>query len=259
MKIISFVNQKGGVAKTTSALALADYLSRQGERTLVVDFDAQGSLTTACGLADDTDNPQALKLLGLERGATVTPQKKGSNLDVITSDMGLERANVLLLSATVGRERYLARALKKLSSDYDYCVIDSNPSLSIMTINVLYASDYVIVPFKPEFNSFAGIKQLISNIAAVQEIQPNVKLLGFAVTMAVSNRSSTVECIEYIKNFAAEEGYQVFTPAIRLAVAAADAPSYGQSLYEYDRNSNVAKDYELLCQHIYEAIKGDKQ
>lgn len=256
MKVISLVNQKGGVAKTTTAIALADYLVRKGKKVLLVDFDPQGSLTTACGLADDTENPCALKLLGLEKGSSAEPQRKG-NLSVITSDMGLEKANMLLLSVAIGRERYLRRALKRFENDYDYCVIDSNPSLSVMTINVLYASDYVIVPFKPEFNSFPGIRQLLSNVSAVQEIQPELKLLGFVVTMAVRNRKSTEECIEYIKKYADDQGLKVFDPAIRLAVAAADAPSYGQSLYEYAQNSNVARDYELLCQNIYECMEGE--
>jgi len=257
MKVISLVNQKGGVAKTTTSMALADYLSRNGKKTLLIDFDPQGSLTTAFGLADDTDNPLALKLLGLEKGVTVEPVRYNSNLYIITSDMGLEKANTLLASRLVGRERFLRRAIDNINKtfDFEYVVIDSNPSFSQLTINVLVASDKVIVPFKPEFHSFRGIVQLFENIEEIKTIQSDLSVLGFVITMARPNVKSTEQAIAAIAEFAKEQGCKLFTPAIRLAVACADAPSHGKSVFSYAPNSNVAKDYEAVCKSILNALE----
>lgn len=257
MKVISLVNQKGGVAKTTTAVALADYFARHGKRTLLVDFDPQGSLTTAFGLADDADNPQALKFLTLDKGVSEAEiQKLSGMLDIITSDIGLEKANNML-AAKLGKERFLRRAIDKIAQKekYDFVILDSNPSFSYLTINVLYASDKVLVPFKPEYNSFKGIKQLFENIEEMKEIQPNLSVLGFVITMA-RRAKSTDEAIKAIKSFAVKRECSVFCPAIRLAVDAADAPSYGKSLHDYKSNSNVAKDYERLCESVLEALGG---
>lgn len=259
MKVLSLVNQKGGVAKTTTSAALADFFARHGKKTLLVDFDPQGSLTTAFALADDIDNPQALRFLKLDKTKSDAElQKIAQNLYIITSDIGLEKAN-MQLNEKVGKERFLRRAIDELvkTENFDYVILDSNPSFSQLTINVLYASDYVLVPFKPEFNSFKGIKQLFENIEELKEIQKNLNVLGFIVTMARPTNSAE-ESIQVIKNFADEQGCRVFMPPIRLAVAAADAPSHGKSLYAYKPGSDVAKDYERLCENVLETLESIK-
>lgn len=255
MKVISLVNQKGGVAKTTTAMALADGFARRGKKVLLIDFDPQGHLTTAYGLADENaENPQSLRLLGLEKGSEAHVITLKHNLSIVTSDIGLEEANTKL-AAKVGRERYLYRALKPLQDFYDYAIIDSNPSLSITTINVLMASDYVLIPFKPEFNSFKGIDLLLESIADVQSIKPEIGILGFVVTMADFRRSSTQEAIGHIREIAAEQGSIVFDSKIRLAVACADAPSHGKSVFDYAPNSGVAQDYERLCDEVLAVLE----
>lgn len=256
MKVISLVNQKGGVAKTTTAAALADHFARHGKKTLLVDFDPQGSLTAAFGCADDADNPQALKFLALEKGSEAELVNIAQNLYLIQSDIGLEKANITLASK-VGSMRYLRRAIDNIQKkeNFDYVVLDSNPSFSQLTINVLYASDEVLVPFKPEYNSFKGIKQLFENIAELKAIQPNLDVLGFVVTMSRPTKSAK-EAITAISQFAEEQGCKVFAPAIRLAVAAADAPSYGKSLFNYNPSADVAKDYERLGNAVLAALEG---
>lgn len=258
MKVLSLVNQKGGVAKTTTAAALADYFARHGRKTLLVDFDPQGSLTTSFGLADDTDNPNALKFLALQKGGSEAElQSPSKNLYIITADMGLEKANNEL-SARFGKERFLRRAIDRITQKekFDYVFLDSNPSFSHLTINVLYASDYVLIPFKPEFNSFKGIMQLFDNISEMQEIQPDLNVLGFVITMARQQTRSTQEAIAEIQAFAAQQNCNVFSPAIRLAVDAADAPSYGKSIYSYKPYAGVAQDYEVLAQNVLNKLEG---
>lgn len=255
MKVISLVNQKGGVAKTTTAMALGDGFSRRGKKVLLIDFDPQGHLTTAYGLEDEqTDNPQSLRLLGLDKGGQAREAVINHNLSIITSDIGLEEANTKLASK-VGRERYLQRALKRYEDLYDYVIIDSNPSLSIATINVLLASDYILIPFKPEFNSFKGIDLLLESIADVRTIKSEIEVLGFVATMADCRRTSTAQAIDHISEIAEEAGSRVFETAIRIAVACADAPSYGKSVFEYAPNSGVARDYEKLCDEILNVIE----
>lgn len=256
MKVISLVNQKGGVAKTTTAAALADYFARHGKKTLLIDFDPQGSLTTAFGLVDDTDTPQALKFLAVDKThGEAEVQEIAPNLHIISSNMGLETANLALVTK-VGKDAYLRRAIDRITrkEKYDYVILDSNPTFSQLTMNVLYASDKVLIPFKPEFNSFKGIMQLMENIEAMKAIQSNLDVLGFAVTMARQTKSAE-EAITAIKDFCSEHSLILFTPAVRLAVAAADAPSYGKSLHDYMPQSQVAKDYEQLAEHVLEALE----
>ena len=258
MKVLSLVNQKGGVAKTTTAMALADGLARRNRKILVIDFDPQGSLTTSFGLdEEDVDAPQSLRFLELDRGAHACPVNVSHNLSVITSDAGLERANDLLLGR-IGRERYLRRAIEKIPAElYDYIIIDSNPSLSVCTLNVLAASDYILIPVKPEFGSFKGIDLLLENIEAIGSITPRkIEVLGFVVTMADARRASTRQAVKELEIRAAEIYSRVFRHHIRLAVAAADAPSHGVSLFNYAPDSNVAQDYEALCDELLTILEG---
>lgn len=196
MKVISLVNQKGGVAKTTTSIALADGFARRGKKVLIIDFDPQAHLTTSFGLSDDAQCPQALRFLNILQNKPFGLHVINKNLSIITSEIGLEQANTIL-QTKIGRERFLAHAIKKLSANaFDYIIIDSNPSLSILTVNVLAASDYILIPFKPEFNSFKGVDLLLESVSDVKTMYPQIEILGFVVTMADKRRRSTAESIE---------------------------------------------------------------
>ena len=250
MKVISLVNQKGGVAKTTTSIALADGLARRGKRVLIIDFDPQAHLTTSFALSDDAQCPQALRFLNIVPGAEFQLQVINKNLSIVTSEIGLEQANTIL-QTKIGRERFLARAIKKLStSAFDYVIIDSNPSLSILTVNVLAASDYILIPFKPEFNSFKGVDLGGRRIIKKKTMYPQIEILGFIVTMADKRRRSTAESIEIIEQKAQQSGTCVFKSIIRVAVQGADAASHGKSIYEYAPTSKISDDYEKLCDEI---------
>lgn len=150
----------------------------------------------------------------------------------------------LLLASKYGREQYLKKALEPLAKKYDYCIIDSSPSLSVLTINVLSAVDEIIVPVKPEFLSLEGVSSLIKTITELQAVcNSKIKIAGFLVTLADYRRTSTKETIEFLQQMA--DGYKtkVFTSQIRYATAVADAPSYSQTILEYSPKSPVALDY----------------
>lgn len=250
MKVLSLVNQKGGVGKTMTAMALADGFARRGKKVLLIDFDPQAHLTNSFGLVDaQPEYPEALRLLGLGKCDSARERVISNNLSIITSDIGLERANNALVGRP-GPERHLARALARFRDLYDYIIIDSNPSLSQTTLNVMYASDYLLIPFKPEFNSLRGIDLLYGIISDVKELKPSVSVLGFIATMKDSRRSSTPQAIAYVKQVADSWGSKIYASEIRIGVACADAPSHGKTLFEYDPDSNVSQDYEKLCDEI---------
>ena len=257
MKVLSLVNQKGGVAKTTTAIALADGFARRGKKVLLIDFDPQGSLTTSCGVAEkDFTCPQAYRFLGLAQGMKAEVIELKRNLDLITADSRLELANAELMTK-IYRESFLRRAIDSIPKDlYDYVILDSSPSLSMITINVLAASDHILIPVKPEFGSFKGIDLLLENIKAVRMAKPGINILGFVVTMAQPNRSSTKESVCILEEIAENNKTVVFNSHIRLAVAAADAPSHGKSIFDYAPSASVANDYEALCQEILVALEG---
>lgn len=254
-KIIAMVNQKGGVAKTTSASALAYGLAQNGKKVLLLDFDPQGNLTRGCGVYVDGELPPALKLLKVVPAAG-EPEiaAVNGNLDLIGSSIGLETANIYL-SGKPCREQYLKRALKKYDDKYDYIIVDSNPSLSVITLNVLSAADEIIVPFKPEFNSEQGVDMLIETIEEIKAINQKLSIRGFLVTMADCRRCSTQGGIAYIRNKAEQCGSKVYAAVIRSSVVAADAPKSGLSVYEYRPNCPLVRDYEQFVNEFLEEEK----
>ncbi len=250
MKVIGIVNQKGGVGKTATAAALADGIARRGKKVLAIDFDPQGQLSASFGVrGSDVFNPPALKLLGIGGELVFERFSLSPYLDIVPAAIGLESANIALVGK-VGRENFLKKALRKLENMYDYVVIDSNPSLSIITLNVMAASTDVIVPFKPEFQSLNGIELLLNTISELKEFNCNLRLCGFLATLADKRRSSTSQVIDLVRDFAQETESRVFDSVIRISVAAADAPSYGKALYAYSPRSEVCKDYEKFVDEV---------
>ncbi len=242
-KIIALVNQKGGVAKTTTANALAFGLVRSGKKVLLIDMDPQGNLTNSCGLEVDGEYPPVLKFLKIIPNVCFEgPVPITDKLDLIGSSIGLETANIIL-GGKPCREQYLKRAIDSYKNKYDYIIIDSNPSLSVITLNVLAACEEIIVPFKPEFNSESGVAMLLDTIEDMKFINHDLKIRGFLVTMVDSRRKSTQSGIAYIKEKAEKCNSKVYDATIRMSVYAADAPKVGLSLYDYKGDSNVAKDY----------------
>ncbi len=244
MKVMGIVNQKGGVAKTTTAQALAFGLNAKGYKVLMIDFDAQGSLTTSCGLTVTQEMSTAFEFLNLsvklkdDFKNIVVNLREG--LDIIPSDIRLEEANVALAGKPM-RELYLSKAISSIASEnYDYVIIDTNPSLSLLTFNVLCAVDEIIIPFKPEYQSVQGVRLLIQTINELKVLS-DIKINGFLITIADLRRNSTKEAINYLHEFANSIGTKVYKSVIRQITAVADAPSAGKSIFEF--RPQAAQDY----------------
>ncbi len=247
MITLSIVNQKGGVAKTATATALCDGLARRGFRTLAIDLDPQAQLSAAFrAYASDMDYPPAARLFA--RQPMLDLINISPNLAIVSSGVGLERCNMDLINK-VAREGILKKTLHCVQG-FDFAIIDTNPSLSIVTLNALAASDYVIVPFKPEFQSIKGVDTLVDTVAALQQSGYKTDILGFLATMADRRRLSTKQVLDYIGEYAKDNGTRLFNAVIRTSVTVADAPGRGKTIYEYRPNSPVARDYETFTDEV---------
>jgi len=268
-KIIGLVNQKGGVAKTTTASALAFGLAEEhGKRILLIDFDPQGNLTESTGI--DVENWKSKKdesgkekkmetFYWLMRDVPfndVVLNVPGTKVDILPTGIILAGAEKELNSERVPHSK-LRKAIDKIEKDYDYIIIDSSPNLANLTINVLCAVQEVIVPFKPEPLSLQILESLIDTVNEIKKEQMNSSLIirGFLPTICRSNTISTKEVIEIFKRAAEEEGTKVYNAKIRQSVDASDAPANAHSLFAYKKNSKVAQDYRFFIQEFLKEEK----
>ena len=248
-KIIAMCNQKGGVGKTTSTINLGAALAEYGRRVLLVDFDPQGALSVGLGV-----NPMELDLtvynLLMERGMAadeVLLKTAVPNMDLLPSNIDLSAAEVQLVSE-VARESTLQRALKPLMADYDYIVIDCQPSLGLLTVNALTASDSVVVPLECEYFALRGVALLKDTIDKVQErLNPRLKIDGILGTMYDSRTMHSREVMETLVN---GWGDRVFHSVIRRTVKFADSTVVGEPITEYASSSTGADSYRMLAKEV---------
>jgi len=243
--VIAFANQKGGVAKTTSTLNLAVAISEQRKRVLTVDLDPQGNLTMSQGLNPDTIERSMYDVL-VHRLPLEQVIHKGE-IDLAVSSIDLAGAE-LALSSMIGRERALERALLPVRSEYDYVLIDTPPSLGLLTINVLVASDGVIVPVQCEYLSLRGLVQLENTLSMIREnLNPNVAIQGILPTMFDGRTLHAREAVEILQeNF----GDLVFKTKIRKTVRYAEAPVKGLSILKYEPHGSAAEAYRELAKEV---------
>ncbi len=245
-KIITIANQKGGVGKTTTAINSSAYLAKFGHRVLLVDLDPQGNTTS--GLAIDKNKLQFSIYDVLVNGrpaSTCIVKTNVPNLDLLPSNAILAAAEVEL-SGVDNRERVLAGALAGL--DYEIIIIDCPPSLGLLTLNGLVASNYVLIPVQSEYYALEGLSELLNTIKRVRSgLNKQLDILGVVVTMH-NRRTSLGEQVlaELRKHFPAKLFDTVVPRNIRLA----EAPSHGRPIYEYDRFSKGAQAYKKLAQEI---------
>jgi chromosome partitioning protein len=244
-QVIALANQKGGVAKTTTTLNLGVALAERGMRVLAVDLDPQGNLTMSQGLdPDDLERSMFDVLVHKTPIADVVVERE---VDLAVSSIDLAGAE-LALSSMIGRERALQKALLPVRGDYDYILIDTPPSLGLLTINALTAADGVIVPVQCEYLSLRGLIQLENTLTMIREnLNPDVRIQGILPTMFDGRTLHAREAVEILQeNF----GGLVFDTKIRKTIRYAEAPVKGTSVLKYDSKGNAAKAYRDLAGEV---------
>ena len=244
-QVIAFANQKGGVAKTTTTLNLAVAFKEQGFDVLTVDLDPQGNLTMSQGM--DPDSVERSMYDVLVHSMPIEDVIHRAEVDVAVSSIDLAGAE-LALSSMIGRERALQKALLPVRNRYDYILVDTPPSLGLLTINALTASDGVIVPVQCEYLSLRGLVQLENTLSMIREnLNPVVEIRGILPTMFDSRTVHSREAIEMLKeNF----GDLVYETRIRKTVRYAEAPVEGSSVLKYDSSGAAAQAYRDLAKEV---------
>jgi chromosome partitioning protein len=247
-KIIAIANQKGGVGKTTTSVNLGACLAYIGKRVLLVDVDPQGNATSGIGiekaevkhciydiLVDDVDVKEVIKPTAVE------------NLDIIPATIQLAGAEIELVP-TISREVRLKRALETVKHHYDYMVIDCPPSLGLLTINALTASDAVLIPVQCEYYALEGLSQLLNTVRLVQKhLNTDLMIEGVLLTMLDARTNLGIQVIDEVKKYFQDKVYHTIIPRnIRLS----EAPSHGQPIIIYDPRSRGAEVYLDLAKEV---------
>ncbi len=249
-KVLAFANQKGGVAKTTTTLNLGVAFQELGHRVLAVDLDPQGNLTMSLGLNPDTVRPSMYDVL--VNHVSIEDALFQRELDVVVSSIDLAAAEIAL-SSLIGRERALSKALLQVGDRYDYIFIDTPPSLGLLTINALTASDGVIVPVQCEYLSLRGLAQLERTLELVREnLNPKVHIAGILPTMYDSRTVHGKEAVEVLRS---SFGDLVFDTVIRKTIRFAEAPVKGESVLKYAPGSEAANVYRRLAREVLNGKK----
>ena len=256
MSVICIANQKGGVGKTTTTAALAQGLSEYNKRVLLIDWDPQASLTITMGF-----NPDNLKLTGYDVLAAtikntgnplihdVIIQTSNPNIDLVPANIELSQAELDLVGAFT-RELILKEMLQPVRQSYDFILVDCLPSLGLLTINALSASDSIIIPLQSDFLAMKGLVLLLSTILRIKDrINPALEISGIVFTMTHSRTLHSKEVIEATKR-AFGNRIRVFDTLIPSSVRFKEAPASGESILTYAPKSDGANAYRLLTKEV---------
>lgn len=247
-KVISLLNHKGGVGKTTSAINIGAGLVELGKKVLLLDLDPQANLTLSLGAPREK-----ITIYESLRGESdLVAYNVKNNLDVVISSLDLSGAEMELINEA-GREYLLRELIEPVAADYDYIIIDCPPSLGLLTLNALTSSHYIIIPLQTEFLALQGlskIKQVIDKVRV--RLNKSVQIIGVLPTMYDSRKVLNREVVETIKKFF---GKRVFDTMIRENVALAEAPSRRMDIFAYNPNSIGAQDYLDLSRELLVRIE----
>ena len=244
-KVIALANQKGGVAKTTTTLNLAVAFAEEGHRILCVDMDPQGNLTMSQGIDPDTLSKSMFDVLVHRISIREVIHKR--EIDIAVASLDLAGAEIAM-SAMIGRERLLQKALAEVADDYDFVFIDTPPSLGLLTINALTAANKVIVPVQCEYLSMRGLVQLQNTLAMIKEnLNPDVEIEGIVATLVDLRTLHAQEAIDLLEE---SFGERVFASRIRKTVRFAEAPVQGMSVLKYDPDGMAAHAYRQLAKEV---------
>ena len=247
-RIISIANQKGGVGKTTTTINLSAALAEAGKKILVVDMDPQGNTSSGFNIEKNTEENTSYELLLDECTITEAVKKEViENLDIIPSNVNLAAAEIELIG--VDRKEYILRdALDFVRDDYDYIILDCPPSLNLLTVNAMVASDSVLVPIQCEYYALEGLSQLIHTINLVRErLNGRLGIEGILFTMYDARTNLSAQVVENVK---ANVKHRIYDTVIPRNIRLAEAPSFGQPITIYDSHSSGAEAYRKLAAEI---------
>ena len=247
-KIISVVNQKGGVGKTTTTVNLSACLAKEGKKVLMIDMDPQGNASSGLGIdTEELETTVYQVLIGEKSMEESIVQTEFGELYVRPSDIQLAGAEIELVSMEK-REYMLKNALSQLKNQYDYILIDCPPSLNLMTINALVASDSVLIPVQCENYALEGLSRLMQTVKSIKkQLNEGLEIEGILLTMYDSRTNLSMMVAEEVKKFFPKKVYSTVIPrTVRLS----EAPSYGQPIIEYDQYSRGAESYMELAKEV---------
>lgn len=253
-KVISLVNQKGGVGKTTTSINLAASLGKLGKKSLLVDLDPQGNCTTGLGVNKGNIKYSIYDVLNGTVDAKKAIVKTGFTLlSIIPATINLAGLDIELLekgyqNAAFKKNEQLRNALEPIKDNYDFIIIDCPPSLGLLTTNALVASDSVIIPVQCEFFALEGITQLLNTIIMTQtRLNPNLKIEGVLLTLLDSRTNLGLEVVEEVRKFFKDKVFNTIIPRL---IRLVEAPSHGEPINEYDPTSRAAEAYMNLAKEV---------
>ena len=252
-KILAFTNQKGGVGKTTSAVNVALSLAGSEVKTLLIDLDPQSNATTGLSelFGDLNGNIYDIMLNG-DGAKSVITSTSFPHLDVIASTNDLVGAEIELVGV-MAREYQLQKALKKIKKNYDIIIIDCPPSLGLLTINALTASDALVIPIQCEYYALEGLGQLLNTVRLVQRhLNKGLEIVGILMTMYDGRLNLSKQVVKEVNGFFKDKLFKTF---IHRNVRLSEAPSFGKPALLYDANSTGAQNYMSLTEEILQRVK----
>lgn len=253
-RVIAVANQKGGVGKTTTAVNLAACLAEAGKKTLIIDVDPQGNTTQGLGI-DKTSLESTTYdvLLQTKNIYDVIGEDVYPNLDLLPANIDLAGAEIELIQVP-DNSYILKNAIAQVKDSYDYILMDCPPSLSLLTINALTASDTVLVPLQCEFYALEGLSQLMYTIGLIQErLNPDLDIEGIVFTMYDARTNLSLEVVEEVKRELTNTN--IYKTIIPRNVRLSEAPSYGEPITKYDPSSKGAMAYKELAQEVIKRRK----
>lgn len=263
MKIFVIANQKGGVGKTTTTMNLGASLAERKKKVLVIDMDPQSNLSSGLGFTQQFDKqswntadeaPYKNIYDVLVEGDSISSvfvSTSTENLFLVPSHLSLAGAEIEMVNMLT-RESLLKKAISKMSEDFDYVIIDCPPSLGLLTINALSAADYLLIPIQCEYFALEGLGQLIETTKLIKGINPKLVIGGVILTMYDSRTKLSENVVSDVKEFFKDTAFKTVVPRnVRLS----EAPSYGQTIFQYDDKSTGALAYKKLANEFIKRFK----
>jgi chromosome partitioning protein len=254
MPVICCATLKGGCGKTTTAINLATALLRQGKTVLLIDSDPQANLSQSLGIPDEPEKNLFTELSkeiageGSQLGEAIVRTKSG--IDVIPSSIELAGAELELVSV-YGREQMFSWMLENIRNQYDYVFIDCPPSIGMLTVNALVASNYVLMPLQAEFLPLQGVRSFISHLKAIQKLNKHLEILGFVITRYDERKKMNRQINDELER---EFGDKIFKTHIRSNIQLANAQQAGLDIFSFDKHCHGAEDYGKLAEEFQQKI-----